>query len=545
MAKEYDAIIVGSGAGGAPVAYKLAKAGLKVLVLERGPHYSIEDFTHDEVAICRRDFWYPWSAYDPHTYRRQEKQRALPTRSAWTSHCVGGATVHMSGFFYRAKDCDLTLASRLGPMEGASLADWPIDLQTLSPFYDEMEVLIGVSGQAGINPFEERLRPFPLPPLKAHPLAGVIDQAAQARAWHAYPTPRAVLSQSYGDRPPCTLCGFCGDYGCENDSKSSTLATLIPMALATGNCELRPKAMVSRILSDAKKVLGVRYFDEQGQVQEVRAARVVLAASALESARLLLLSENSHFPQGLANRSGLVGKNLSFSTFGKASAIFNRGDLESLGEGLHRAFLQRSVQDDYWNHDLPAFPKGGTYNFIRAHPNPINNAVRVVAFADYGLWGDALSQRLERRFKEEQWFEAEIFGEYLPNPGTFVDLDPHTRDPWGLPVARITERAHPKALENNRAMVERAKALFEACDPKPERVFASAAAGTTYHLQHGTCRFGEDPSTSVLNPQCQSHDLSGLYVTDGSFMPSSLGVPATATIIANALRVAAAMLEAS
>jgi choline dehydrogenase-like flavoprotein len=537
-----DVVVIGSGAGGAPVAAVLAEAGASVVVLEKGPYYTPRDFVHDEVKICNRNFWVPYPQDDPHTIRKSDDMPARTTTDGWMSQCVGGATVHMSGYFYWLKPSDFQLATLTGGIEGADIADWPISYDELLPYYHLMEARIGVSGRAGVNPFESRTRPFPLPPLRPHPAAQLFDRGARALGLHPYPTPRAITSRVFGRRPPCNLCGLCGDYGCENASKSSTLVTFIPAAESTGRCQVRVKCMARRILADkTDKAVGVEYIDPKGEIRRIGARVVCLAASAVESARTLLISKTNRFPSGLANRNGLVGKNLTFSTFGRGTAKFSREDLvNALGEdGMGLPFLQRSIQDHYFmaEQGLP-MPKGGTYNFILQHPNPINAAIRLARDEKYQLFGDAFKKRLKEYFSSELFVEFEIFGEALPWQGTYVDLDPKVRDRFGLPAARITCQNHPAANAVNKKMVGHGLEMLEAMTPRAKRVWAYTWESTTFHLQQGTCRFGRDPSTSVLDPSCQAHEVRNLYVTDGSFMPTSGGVPSTPTIMANALRVA-------
>jgi len=538
--EQVDAVVIGSGAGGAPVAAVLAEAGASVVVLEKGPYYTSQDFVHDEIKLCRRDFWIPFTHEDPHVIVNGDRPPRR-SREGWTSQCVGGATVHMSGFFYRLKESDLRLKTLTGGVADSTVADWPLAIEDLLPYYDLMEARIGVSGRAGINPFETRSRPFPLPPIAVHPSARLFDEAARGLGHHPFPTPRAIVSRSYGRRPPCNLCGLCGDYGCENASKSSTLVTLIPDAEATGRCQIRARCMASRILVDEQdRVQGVEYLDQDGRANAIGARVVVVAASAIESARLLLLSGGGRFPEGLGNRNGLVGKNLTFSTFGKGTAIFDRGELQAaLGaDGMDLPFFSRSVQDDYWNEGLGvSLPKGGTYNYLLHHPNLINAAIRLAMDEKWMIWGEELKERIRRHFVEELMVEFEVFGEYLPTERGYVELDPETRDRWGLPVARFHVFNHPACNEVNRVMVRRGMDIFEAMKPAPKKVFPWTWASTTLHLQHGTCRFGTDPATSVLDPSCQSHEVKNLYVTDGSFMPTSGAVPATPTILANSFRV--------
>lgn len=541
-AEQVDVIVIGSGAGGSPVAAVLAEAGASVLVLEKGPYYTSRDFVHDEVKLCRRNFWFPFAAEDPHMFRPDETAPAHRTADGWTASCVGGAAVHMSGFFYWLKESDFRLKTFTGGVEGSTIEDWPIGYEDLVPYYYLMEARIGVSGRAGKNPFDTRTRPYPLPPMLPHPAAQLLDEAGPSLGVHPFPTARAIVTDVYGRRPPCNLCGLCGDYGCENASKSSPLVTFIADAEATGQCVVRPGCKVSRILVNHEdRAVGVEYIDAKGEHVRVGAKVVCLAASAVESARLLLLSKSNRFPKGLANSSGLVGKNLTFSTFGKGTGIFNRQKLiERLGgEGMELPFFQRSVQDDYFTDTLStAMQKGGTYNFILQHKNPILAAVRLAKDNKLRLFGQPFKERMERYFREELFIEFETFGEALPWPGTYVDLDPDMKDPHGLPVARITHTNHPAANDVNKKMVTRGLDMLKAMKPGAERVYPWTWHSTTFHLQQGTCRFGTNPATSVLDPTCQAHDVKNLYVTDGSFMPTSGGAPATPTIMANALRVA-------
>ena len=160
-----DVVVVGSGAGGAPVAYELAKAGARVLVLEKGPRHSTRDFLHDEVAICRRDFFLPFIEDDPHTVRRSEQEQSHPGRDGWIAQCVGGGTVHMSGFFFRFHPKDFALKTSYGALPGSTAIDWPIDYATLSPYYDKVERTVGVSGDLGQNPYAPpAAKTFPTPP---------------------------------------------------------------------------------------------------------------------------------------------------------------------------------------------------------------------------------------------------------------------------------------------------------------------------------------------------------------------------------------------
>ena len=542
LGEEVDVCVVGSGAGGAPIAHALSAAGAKVVVLEKGPWYRKEDFDHDEIKNARRDMWAPLVMDEPHLQTTEGGPRQ-PTNNGWIANNVGGGTVHMSGYFYRLHPEDFRMGRRYQGLDGASVADWPIAYEDLAPYYDKVEKAIGVSGAAGGNPFEPpRSGPFPLPPVATNALAQLVEKGARKKGWHPFQIPRAVLSTAYKGRSACVYCDYCGSYGCESGAKSSTLASLVPEAVATGNCEIRPHSMAFEVALDAKgRASGVRYYDADGRVQDQKAKVVCLAATSIETARLLLNSRPKGFPDGLANGSGLVGKNLSFSTLAKGFGEFERASLaKPLQPVPPNHFLDRAIQDHYFLKGKSTFDKGGTIHYILPHRNAIYTAERLAKRHQQMLWGEALTKEIQRYYSEVHQIEFEVFGEFLPGPKTFVSVDGDTKDKFGIPVATIHLQRHPAAVENARTLAELGVQVFEAAGANS--TWTDAVGGTTYVLQHGTCRFGTDPSSSVLDPDCRSHEVKNLYVSDGSFMPSSGGVPTTHTILANAFRVADRMI---
>ncbi|RKI35402.1 GMC family oxidoreductase [Corallococcus sp. AB004] len=535
-----DVCIVGSGAGGAPLALELGRAGFKVVVLEKGRHYQPKDFVHDEILNSRRNFFMPLPWEEPHLVRQGAKGRYERSNAAWTANCVGGGTVHMSGFFYRLKPVDFRLRSTLGAVPGTTVADWPISYEELAPFYDKAEAELGVSGQAIAHPFAEpRSGPYPLPPLDVHPVASEIDKVCAAMGWHALPTARGIISKAYKGRSPCAYCALCGSYGCETGAKSSTLASLIPNAIATGNVEVRPGSMARSIEVDKQgRAKSVVYLDKDGVAQEQPAKLIIASATAVESARLLLNSTSSRFPNGLANGSGLVGKNLLFSSFGGSRAHFRVSKQKTARPWLTdpAPFVNRSLQDFYVMPDARhGFRKGGTLGFMWAHPNPIYAAVGLAGSGKSGVFGKELKDRM-RAYRDSRILEFEVYAEFLPTPGTSVTVEPEVKDKYGIPVAAITLDRHPADFAATRFLVERGEEVLMRLDPDSvERV---GTQGETTILQHGTCRFGNDAAASVLDKHCRAHEVPNLYVVDGSFMPTGGSVPSTLTIAANSFRVA-------
>jgi choline dehydrogenase-like flavoprotein len=531
--ESFDAIVVGSGAGGGAVAMALCRAGFRVLVLEKGPHYTEKDFFHDELTVCRRGAFVPSPLDEPHMVGWNGKPPS-PSAETWISCCVGGGTVHMSGFFFRLHREDFRLRSLYGEVAGATVADWPIAYEELEPFYDEAERTLGVSGDATKNPFEPRAGGYPLPPLAVHPAAALVDAAAGKLGYHAYPTPRAILSQPYDGRAACMYCGFCGSYGCEVGAKSSSLVTFLANAAKTGKLTLRALSMTLRVTKTARgHARGVIYRDAHGIEHEATARVVVLACSAIQTARLLLLSE-------LANASGLVGKNLMFAAASAGWARFQVPDPHWAREGRDWPFIDRSLQDFYLapRAGLP-YPKAGTVLFLLPHYNPIYNAEKL-AFQDGDrppVFGAALVRRMREFFHDTRTIELETFGEFLPSPGCQVGLDPKVKDRYGLPVARVEIAVHPASLAATDFLATKGLEVLGQAGAAQTGLSGDPRAYTV--LQAGTARMGKSPSTSVLDATGQAHDVKNLYVADGSGFPSAGGAPYTLSIMANALRVGA------
>lgn len=546
MSEHFDAIVVGSGAGGAPVAYALARAGASVLVLEKGPPIAPQDTLHDEISSCRRDMFVPFPSDDPHTLRRGSGDRATPTNAGWTSRCVGGGTVHMSGFFFRVPPEEMRLRSLRGPVAGSTLSDWPLTYDELAPFYDRIEADLGVSGDPSKNPHEPpRSGPLPHPPVATHPISSWIDGAGESLGLHPYPTTRAIITRPMPGRMPCHYCPLCGSYTCEVAAKSSTAVSLLPAAEATGNCRIEPRAMVYELPSSTSGlVMGARWIDADGAERFARADRVVVAASAVETARLLLLSRSRRFPHGLGNDHGQVGRNLCFSTLTRLEGWIDRDTLPADRRALlddPAPFVGRAIQDEMRFVDgAPGLGRGGTFHLLWAHPNPIYAAEALTRDADRLVFGAELMERLANRFRGGRMLEVEGFSDWLPTPGTRVDLDPQVRDRWGLPAARMTVERHPADRAGSARLARTGERLLAALGA---RLTHTTIGGETWVLQQGSCRMGEDPSSSGCDRWGRVHGVPNLYVSDGAALPTGGAVPCTETIMANALRIGAHLAQ--
>lgn len=554
---DYDVCIVGSGAGGAPVAKTLAAAGYKVVVLEKGRWLKENQFFKDEIAVTLRSEYQPDPQKEPQVVETKSHgrkwRRELTGDSIWkfwNVSLVGGATNLMGGSFYRLKPDDFRLKSKFGAIAGANIEDWPISYDELEPYYTRVETEVGVSGRVVGHPNQDkRSTPdFPFPPTLEHPVSGWIDRTCQKNGLHPFVVPRAILTRNQGTRNQCTYsAGFCARYGCATGAKGSSRASFLAEAIATGNCEVIPNAMVYKVESDASgKVSSVLYFDQNNNKVKVTARIYVLACQAIETARLLLMSTGPKHPNGLANGNGLVGKNLIFSAASRGSCdlpygSFNENQVAELKSRL--PFINRALQDWYFYADSKKnkLQKGGTISFGLAAPGPIAAAQNLATTPDGLIWGRELKEKLEHYFKKSRHLHFEVFGDWLPNKNCFVSLD-NQKDQWGLPVSKIRIYRHAQNQKVARFLVKRGVDVLQSLGG--ENINFHDYGNPSTNLVGGTARFGKNSKTSVLNRDCRSHEVENLYITDASFMPTGGSVPFTFTIFANALRVADKILKA-
>jgi choline dehydrogenase-like flavoprotein len=533
-----DVLIIGSGAGGGTLAFALARANFDVLVLEKGPRYTEADYRHDEIRrSTTADLFVPSVEEEPHVLvdAAAGNVRELTTLG-WIANCVGGGTVHMGGSFYRFHPADFRLRSTFGEFE--AIEDWPYSYDELEPYYSIAEHEVGVSGADSDHPFlGKRSRPYPMPPVATHALGRDVERACRGLGLHPCATPRAINSKAYDGRPACACCQLCAGYGCPVHARGSIQSTLLRKAEQTGHCEVRAGAMVRAITVDERdRATGCLYIDTSGQEHRVQARLVCVCASAVESARLLLLSSSKHWPDGLANRSGLVGRHLQFhiATGGRARVR----DAQACQTSGSNRFLGVSILDHYF---LPAgvsaLPKGAILRFDVAQRGPVTSA-QAIAYegSDRPLWGSALKHRLIDYFTECCEIEFEAYQDFIPNDRTYMTLDAEVTDKWKLPVACLHVAPVDHHERAGRWLRDRGCEVFDAMGAIQS--FPGGAGTINRVLVHGTCRAGHDPSRSVLNAFCQSHDIRNLFVVDGSFMPTCGGAPSTLTIVANSLRVA-------
>ena len=539
--EKYDCVIIGSGPGGAPFAWKLAEQGMDVLVLEAGPRYNpLKDYALNQQDWETKGF--PYKKRIKYTYGK--KQKLNPNYSdlkSWNKASgrlnrtnlrryhqyhqvsgVGGTTLHYQGEAHRLNKN----AFRMKTLYDEAV-DWPIDYETLEPYYVEAENIIGVAGPDEV-PDRPRSKPFPLKPHKLSYASQIIQKTCEKHKLELDPNPVAILSHLYRDAPPCNYCNGC-IWGCPRKDKGSVDVTFIPIAEDTGNCEILTYAFASRVEVEKnqgkKKVTGVSYYDRSGKEHFVKGDYVVVACGAVETPRILLNS-------GI-NQNDLVGKNFMETTFYEAVA-FHPDRLDS-----YRGIPLDSV---IWKWNNPD-PERGLPGGLRLSPTagsamgPLNYALRY-----YKGWGDDFMNEFNDTFGHAIGMAG--IAEFFPNDNTFVTLDPQVKDEYGLPVAQIQSFLGEPELKTLQFMQKTANDLLKESGATEfvEQVSSYDLFSATHVF--GTCRMGNDPETSVVDSSLRFHGIPNLFVTDASVFPTSGGGESPSlTIEALSLRAADLLLK--
>jgi len=524
---EVDFVIVGSGAAGGVVAKELSTAGFRVVVLEQGPWRTERDFVHDEIKIFQQSaLSNDWNV-SPTTFRKTEKDKAQKQPALVYARGVGGTSVHFSANFWRFKEIDFKEASVKGTLAGTGFADWPITYQDLEPYYTKVDWEVGVAGAPG--PFDPpRSRPYPMPPHPPKSTGVLLERGAKKLGYKPFPAPMAIASKPFDGRSQCVQCGFCEGFGCEVRAKSSSLVSVIPKAVASGRCEIRPNSYARKIETDAKgRATGVKYFDADKKEAFQRAKAVVVCANGAETPRLLLNSASNLFPHGLANSSGVVGKYLMPNGAGLALGVFDHEV-----NGFKGIVATRVVWDLYELDPKLGLVGGGGFDY-RFDATPIQFASDIGIPPKAPRWGKAYKRWIAQTYTRS----VICFGHTtsLPVATNSISLDPTVRDAWGVPAIRMTYADHPQDLKLYKYFAQRSEELLHASGAAQTWQLPVDSQEFAVHLL-GTCRMGNDPKTSVVDKYNRAHDVRNLFVVDGSSLVTSGRGQPTMTIQALAFR---------
>lgn len=485
----FDIIIIGSGAGGGTLARELAPTGRKILIVERGDFIPQEDQNWNPTAV-----WKDLRYRTTETWLDASGQAFVP----YTHYCVGGNTKFWGTVLFRLRPEDFKETQH---MDGTSPA-WPIDYDTLAPFYDRAEQMYSVHGQAGIDPTEGPRGPFPLPPVEHSTFVGGIVEQLRGQGLNPFPLP-------LGLRDHCVLCNTCNSFPCKIHAKSDAEVCAVRPATAHPNVTLWTQAFARRLITDATghRIEAVE-IERNKRVETVSAPLVIVSCGAVNSAALLLKSGSNQHPRGLANSSGLVGKRYM-------------AHLATMMQGFHPfrvndTVFQKTVaiNDFYWKGPNSPYPLGQIQSQGRTHGIMAQSVVPQIPLWAYDAW---VARGVD-------WL---AMTEDLPKLENRVTVG--TDGKIQLHYEPNNVRAHDKLVKETKKILRKLGCWVV--------IAHSHRTKNTTH-QCGTLVFGTNPGESVLDTHCKTHDVDNLYVVDASFFPSSAAVNPGLTIVAQSIRVA-------
>lgn len=507
-----DVLIIGAGASGATAAWNLAETKMRIVCLEQGGWTNPAEYPttgRDWESRAQSDFSInPNRRQQPGDYPVNDDDSPIKIANF---NGVGGGTVLYAGHYPRFHPSDFKVKSLDGVAD-----DWPIDYGDLEPFYAENDRITGVSGLAGdpAYPAKQSL----MPPLPMGKSGQKLAEGFNQLGWHWWPSDSAIATQPYNGRDQCINLGAC-IYGCAQGAKASTDITYWPEAVRAG-VELRTWCRVKEInVGDDGLASGVTYFDEDGVEQFQPAHVVIMACNGVGTPRILLNSVSAQFPDGLANSSGLVGKNLMLHPYASIQGVF-----EEPLDGY------RGPHDSIWSQEF--YETGEERDFIRGFTYETTRGRGLVATALTGVhsgripWGAGHHDAYRKLHNRIAGMVA--ICEDLPEEHNTVTLDPSIKDAHGIPAPKMTYSISDNSQKMLDFAVARATETLRAAGAT-DVIIESPLASGGWHLM-GTARMGKDPQKSVVNEWGRSHDVKNLFIVDGSIFVTSAGVNPTRTI---------------
>ncbi len=536
---DFDVIVIGSGAGGGVAAWAFAEQGKRVLIIERGRYYPPGWVGRDLLRNHRYSRYGhntgPELTGNPRVFLESNgtETRCEPHHGAYQNNAmaVGGGTRVYGAQAWRFHPLDFRMASTYGVPAGSSLADWPIDYDDLEPYYEAIEWEMGVSGGPPSATMPAR-REYPMEALPPTYRTGPLQAAAERMGWAHQRVPLLINSRHYGGRGACIGGTTCVGFGCPTEAKAGTHNTVLPKVLAHDGCDLWAETRVTRLLADSSgRITGVEVVRD-GQRDEVQADVIVVAAGAIETARLLLVSATTRQPDGIGNRFGHVGRHLQGHYYPGALGLFDDMTADLIGPGPTVAITQ-------FSHGNTGVVGGGMLadDFIVLPP---------IFARDMPPHVPRYGPEAKAWVRENYLRSFHIFGptQDIPNPECRVTLDGSVRDDREVPVARLSGTTHPETVRTALFMRDRAVRWLQEVGAReiyPREVGLGMSAG---QHQAGTCRMAARPEEGVVDAQGRVFGHDNLLVCDASVHVTNGGFNPVLTVMATALR-SASLFDAS
>ncbi|WP_213424015.1 GMC family oxidoreductase [Bhargavaea massiliensis] len=555
-----DVVTVGAGWTGGIIAAEAAKAGLKVVSIERGRERGTEDYlrVHDEYRYAIRYELMQDLSKETVTFRNRRDQRALPMRTMGSfllGEGLGGAGTHWNGHTWRFLPYDFEIKTMTEKKYGANklgkeyqLQDWGITYDELEPYFDKFEYTAGISGDDK-NPFAgKRSNPYPTPPMKKTPILEKFEKATSDLGYTPFMLPSANLSEAYTNPDgqtinACMYCGFCERFGCEYGAKTSPEITVIPTAKETGNFEVRFHSNVVEILHEGGKATGVRYINWMSGEEFIQPAEtVVLTSYVMNNAKLLMVSDIGEMYDPETGR-GTLGKNYCYQILPGATGFFDEQFNTFMGAGS----LGMSIDDfngDNFDHSDLDFIHGGSMSLTQTGVRPIaSNPVP----PDTPAWGAEFKKASIENYTRTLNIGTQ--GASMPHRDNYLTLDPKYKDAYGVPLLQLTYNFTDQDRALHKFITEKAVEIMEKMGAKqtvgsnPITDYDIVPYQTTHNT--GGTIMGADPETSVVNNYLQHWDMDNLFVIGAGNFPHNGGYNPTGTVGALAYRCAEGIIKYS
>ncbi len=531
-------IVVGAGAGGATVAAQVTAAGLSVLLLERGPRVDPRqvprDHLRNHVSARYRNVLNPPPGAHPRVLEEADGTVKVVEPPDWahnnTANVVGGGTLVWGMQAWRLHPDDFRMASRYCIPDGSSLADWPLTYEELEPYYTRAEQELGVAGDER-DSHAPRSGQYPMPARAPSAVDRWLSAGAARKGWSTQRVPLAVNTQPHDGRSACMACRACIGFPCPVDAKNGAHNTVVPRALATGLCELVPRAQVTQVRVNSRgTAVGVEYVadgNDGGMIRRTARARaVILAAGAIETARLLLVSRSRHHPTGLGNQSDHVGRHLQGHTYAIAVGI---------------------LPDDVPNFNRGPGPGVATTDCVHGNPGVIGGAMLANDFVKPPLsfWEMMLPPGTPRWGLANKRTMRELFGrvidvrgavQEIPSPDSRARLDAGVRDRLGVPVVRLSGGLHPETIRTAKFISEQAHEWLRTSGATRVWSLPLRTGLAVAHHQAGTARMSADPRDGVTGTTGRVHGHENLFVADAAVHVTNGAFNPALTVFALALR---------